>query len=98
MLLLFIWRLPAMVRGFWSKARDPYVMFSLVYTAGFIFGHSAVLNLGIMARQRSQLIPFVLVILVAMGMNDSDSERVNEPVDEPATPLPPKRLVALESP
>ncbi len=98
LLLLFIWRLPAIARGFFRKARDPYVMFSLVYTAGFIFGHSAVLNLGIMARQRSQLIPFVLVILVAMGMNDSGKDVAELEDTSAKSPLPPKTLVVVESP
>ncbi len=64
---LFVWRGPAIVRNFRRRWRDPYLMFALVYTAGFVFGHSAVLNLGIMARQRSQAIALVMVILVELG-------------------------------
>lgn len=72
---LFIYRMPAIVRNFRRRWRSPYVLFSLVYTAGFVFGHSAVLNLGIMARQRSQLIPFVLVLLVVLGAPDEPDRR-----------------------
>lgn len=64
---LFVWRMPAIVRNFRKRWREPYMMYALVYVTGFIFGHSAVLNLGIMARQRSQAIPLVLVILVGLG-------------------------------
>lgn len=67
LLTLFIWRLPAILRNLPRMWRSPYLIFSFVYTAGFIFGHSAILNLGIVARQRSQLIPFVLVLLVELG-------------------------------
>lgn len=67
LLVLFVWRLPAIIRNLPRMWRSPYVAFSLVYTAGFIFGHSAILNLGIVARQRSQLIPFVMVLLVELG-------------------------------
>lgn len=100
LLVLFIWRTPAIIRGFFRKARDPFILFSLVYTAGFIFGHSAVLNLGIMARQRSQLMPFVMVILVAMGMNDAkkDAKKDAELESKSETSLPPLRTTVLESP
>lgn len=67
LLALFIWRFPAIIKNFRRKWRDPYMVFALTYTAGFVFGHSAVLNLGIMARQRSQAIPLVIVILVELG-------------------------------
>jgi hypothetical protein len=77
LLALFVWRGPAIIKRLVRMWRDPYVLFSLVYTAGFIYGHSAILNLGIMARQRSQVIPFVLVLLVALGFSPSarDEER-----------------------
>lgn len=64
---LLIWRMPAMLRNFLRMWRSPYITFSLAYTAGFIFGHSGILNLGIIARQRSQLIPFLMVLLVELG-------------------------------
>lgn len=64
---LFLWRMPAMLRNFRSRWREPFMTYSLVYVAGFVFGHSAVLNLGIIARQRSQTIPLALVVLVGLG-------------------------------
>lgn len=67
LLVLVIWRTPAIVRNLVHRWREPYILFSLAYTGGFIFGHSAVLNLGIIARQRSQAIPFILALLVALG-------------------------------
>jgi hypothetical protein len=68
---LFVLRGPRILRNLRKHWRDPYVTFSLIYCAGFIFGHSPVLNLGIVARQRSQMIPFVLVLLVALGTKPS---------------------------
>ncbi len=79
LLALFIWRTPAIVKNFRARWREPYVMFALIYTAGFIFGHSPVLNLGIMARQRSQLIPFVLVLLVALGAGKTSEPKPTVP-------------------
>lgn len=81
LLLLFIWRAPAIIRHTRRHWREPYLLMSIVYTAGFIFGHSAILNLAIIARQRSQLIPFVLVILVELGAMPTRT-KTSEPVQE----------------
>jgi hypothetical protein len=43
--------------------RQPYVTFALLYLAMFIFGFGTIGNFGILARQRSQAIPFVFVLL-----------------------------------
>jgi hypothetical protein len=67
LMLLFLWRAPSIARNLFRRWRHPYILFSLAYTVGFIFGHSAVLNLGIIARQRSQAIPFILALLVELG-------------------------------
>jgi hypothetical protein len=70
LLLLFIWRTPTIVRSVVRRIREPYILFCLTYAAAFIYGHSAILNLGIVARQRSQVMPFVLALLVALGFTD----------------------------
>lgn len=94
LLALFIWRGPAIVRNFRHKWRDPYMLFSLVYVAGFVFGHSAVLNLAIMARQRSQAIPFVIVILVELGAKVIKKEKPSLAEIESEPPRPARALVA----
>ena len=76
---LFIWRTSSIIRHFRRRWRQPYALFSLIYTAGFVFGHSPVLNLGIMARQRSQMIPFVLVLLVALGDRTGTGSEIADP-------------------
>jgi hypothetical protein len=43
--------------------RQPYVTFALLYLAMFIFGFGTIGNFGILARQRSQVMPFVFVLL-----------------------------------
>jgi hypothetical protein len=43
--------------------RRPYAAFALVYTFAFIYAFSSIVNFGILARQRSQLLPLVLVLL-----------------------------------
>ena len=67
LIALLIWRLPRMIRGLSSLRRRPYLMFSLFFTIGFVVVFSVVLNLGILARQRSQVLPFVLALLVGLG-------------------------------
>ena len=67
LMALLIWRLPRMIRGLSSLRRRPYLMFSLFFTIGFVVVFSAVFNLGILARQRSQVLPFVLALLVGLG-------------------------------
>ena len=67
LMALLIWRLPRMIRGLSSLRRRPYLMFSLFFTVGFVIVFSAIFNLGILARQRSQVLPFVLALLVGLG-------------------------------
>jgi hypothetical protein len=43
--------------------RRPYVALSIVYTFAFIYAFSSVLNFGILARQRSQLLPALFVVM-----------------------------------
>lgn len=43
--------------------RQPYVAFAVVYTFAFIFAFSSIVNFGILARQRSQLLPLLFVVL-----------------------------------
>ncbi|MDP8959089.1 MAG: hypothetical protein M3N51_07810 [Actinomycetota bacterium] len=66
-LLLVLWRLPSM----WSNVRVirqyPYLLYSLIYTAQFIVAFSSILNLGILARQRVQVLPLFLALLVGLG-------------------------------
>jgi hypothetical protein len=62
-----IWRSPRLVRNLRLLRRYPYLIFSLVFTAGFVVAFSTLLNLGILARQRTQVLPFLLVVIVAMG-------------------------------
>ena len=53
-------------------------MFSFFYMGGFIVAFSAINNLGILARQRVQLLPMFLALLVALtwdGYKKSNGQR-----------------------
>jgi hypothetical protein len=54
-------------RAIWHAVRHlrrwPYVAFILVYSGLFVVAFSSIANFGILARERTQLLPFVLVLL-----------------------------------
>jgi hypothetical protein len=53
------WALAAVGRA----PQQPYVAFALVYSSLFAFGHSTFANLGLLSRQRSQLLPLYFVLM-----------------------------------
>ena len=61
LLILLSWRrlftIPKRLRA------EPYVTFALVYVGVFIFVFAAIANFGILARERSMLLPMVFVLL-----------------------------------
>jgi hypothetical protein len=59
-----------------SVRRQPYVAFAIGYTALFIVAFSSVANFGLLARERTQLLPFFLVLLTIPPPNVRDAEPV----------------------
>ena len=58
------------------------MMLSVAFTGAFVIAFSAIFNLGIVARQRSQVIPFLLVVIVGLGWRKwsaADVARVEPP-------------------
>ena len=62
LLLLTLWTLPRWWPELLKARRSPIVLYSAIYTLGFVIAWSWILNLGILARQRSLVVPFVLII------------------------------------
>ena len=61
--MLAIRALPRL-RGIGGRLREQaYLIFCVVYAALFIYAFSYIGNFGILARQRVQVLPFVLVFL-----------------------------------
>ncbi|MFV1992178.1 MAG: hypothetical protein ACC652_15705 [Acidimicrobiales bacterium] len=79
MLLLGIlaWRFFPMLRNGRRIRREPYLAFGFAFTIGFVIVFSAFNNLGILARQRSQVIPFLVALIIAFGWKRAtgDEER-----------------------
>jgi hypothetical protein len=67
LLLISLWKAPAIYRNRRLIRRSPYLSFCVVYTLAFVIAWSAVANYGILARQRVQVLPFYLAILVILG-------------------------------
>lgn len=59
--------------------RQPYVLYCLVFTLGFIVAFSSLNNFGILVRQRAQLFPFFLVLLTPLGLPDRSDEVTEKP-------------------
>jgi hypothetical protein len=64
---LSIWTLPTMWANRRIVRRTPYMIYSMAFTVAFIIAFSSIFNLGIIARQRSQVIPLLLVVLIGLG-------------------------------
>lgn len=76
---VLLWRLPWMLRRGMRIRRDPYILFALLFTIGFIIAFSSFLNLGLMARQRSLIMPYLLAMIVALGFGPPpDAEEPEE--------------------
>ena len=67
LLLFVVWKLPWVWRNRRRIRPNPLLLLSFMFTGGFIIAFSSILNLGILARQRVQVLPFFLALLVALG-------------------------------
>ncbi len=88
LLLLILSRTPWMIGNLRRLRRFPYLIFAATFSAGFVVAWSAILNLGIIARQRALVIPFVLTLVAGLGWPLAAGE-------EPASAAGPDRDAAL---
>lgn len=97
---LTLWQAPAMFKNWRSWRSNAYVVFSSFYVLAYAVAFSVVRNLGIIARQRGQVLAFFLVVLIGMGMvapNDRRQQRSfmgeladhQEPIPSRRRSLPP---------
>ena len=92
LLLVFAWRFFPMLKNGVKIRRNPYLIFVLVFTLGFIVAFSSFNNFGLLARQRSQVMPYFLALLIGLGWSTPDDDDGEEdPEPEPlseAEPIP----------
>ncbi len=73
-------------RRVWGALRqvwtNPYIRMALLYTLGFVIAFAAISNFGILVRQRTQLYPFLLVILAVQPWYGRARRQYEEVVDD----------------
>ncbi|MEX2624527.1 MAG: glycosyltransferase family 39 protein [Acidimicrobiia bacterium] len=72
---LLIWKLPAMYRNRKKWRSNSLVVFSTLYVLAFSIAFSAVRNLGIIARQRTQVLAFLLIVIIALGWDEPQARK-----------------------
>lgn len=72
---LTLWRLPTLVGRLGRWRSNAYAVFSTLYTVAFAVVFSAVRNLGIIARQRGQVLPMFLAVVILLGWSKAGSSR-----------------------
>ncbi len=75
LLVVSIVRVPTMLRDIRRWRRYPYMLFAVVVVIGFVVGFSAVFNLGILTRQRTQALPLLLVLLIGLRKAEAPADR-----------------------
>jgi len=83
LLIVLIARLPTIAKNIVRVRFHPYMLFVTLYTVGFIIAFSTIVNLGILARQRAQVLPFLLAMLVGLGWG-----RITRPGDQSEDEMP----------
>jgi hypothetical protein len=64
------------------------VTLALAYTAMFVFAFGAIANFGILARERSQLVPFLFVFLALQALPKRERARREPRAAKHQRPLP----------
>lgn len=93
LLAFTIWKFPVMWRNKRMLRERPYLLMCFFYTGGFIIAFSAILNLGILARQRVQVLPMFLALLVALSTEKRADKgtAIASRIDRAGSRLPPHR-------
>jgi hypothetical protein len=63
MALWLAFSLPRVRTALRSARRLPYLLYAAAFTLGFCYAFSSIANFGILVRQRSQVLPFVFVLV-----------------------------------
>ena len=75
LLAITIWNFPTMWRNKGRLREKPYLMMCFFYTGGFIIGFSAILNLGLLARQRVQVMPLFFMLIAGLAWDETKKGR-----------------------
>ncbi|MGH3649399.1 MAG: hypothetical protein ACRDU9_01720 [Acidimicrobiia bacterium] len=85
---LTIWKVPAMLRSWRLWRANGYVVFCTFFVVAYSIAFSVVRNLGIVARQRGQVLAFFLCLLIAMGWEERHVVKPEIPAIKPPSRVP----------
>jgi hypothetical protein len=94
-ILLYL-SLPRLLRLPRELLRSPYIAFSVVFASAFVFAFSTIANFGILARERTQVLPVLFVLMSIAPRVRDDGRRPRRARrgagrgsddDEPAVPV-----------
>jgi hypothetical protein len=80
---LVLWKGPAMFRNRHKWRSHGLAVFSTIYVVAFSIAFSAIRNLGIVARQRTQVLVFLIIVVIALGW-DEPATRLRQTTTRPA--------------
>lgn len=86
LVMVVVWR-RSIVAGVRQAGRNPYVLMVGLYTLAFGFAFSSVNNLGIISRQRVQVLPFLVLFLCladGVGRTRSANRATTQPLALPS--------------
>jgi hypothetical protein len=87
LLAFFVLAAPRVLAGLRRSWRRPFVVLCVTYSLLFIIAFSAIGNFGIIARQRSLVYPFVIVLLtLPLGRRSAYREVVASPAAQDISP------------
>ena len=75
LLALTIWKLPAILGNWRAWRANAYIVFCTMYVLAYSVAFSVVRNLGIVARQRGQVLAFFLCVLIGLGWKIREDQR-----------------------
>jgi hypothetical protein len=79
--MTWVWRANIMA-GLRQLRRTPYLMFATLYGSMFYVVWSSISNLGILARQRVQGLPFLLLLLAIQTRSEQGAQAVEEDAED----------------
>jgi hypothetical protein len=86
LLAITVWNLPAMWRNKRRLREKPYLLMAFFYTGGFIVGFSAILNLGLLARQRVQVLPMLFALIAGLAWEETKKGSRRKKTEPEETP------------
>jgi hypothetical protein len=72
---LLIWKFPTIYRNRKKWRSNSLVVFSTFYVVAFSVAFSSIRNLGIIARQRTQVLAFLLIVIIALGWDEPQTRK-----------------------